>query len=106
MLTTRIRPKMSEKPLATTNKSAASVRVLRTVTRKSLGLLMAGPKFVCGAQKRTHTRAKIAAASATAVGRRRRTWRQSTARGFRVESEAATRPQPGGLTRDAKDPIL
>ena len=55
MFTTRIRPKMSVKPLATTKYSAAAVRPLSRVVRKSFGSLTAGPKVVPDAMKSTHT---------------------------------------------------
>src|SRR6266540_830641 len=80
MLTTRINPKMSENPLATMNMSPASVRLFSSVIRKLLGLWTADPKFVLGAQKRIHTRAKTVAPIATPTGRRRKTRRQSNAR--------------------------
>ena len=43
MLTTRISPKISVKPLATTKYSAAAVSPLSSVIRKSFGSLVAGP---------------------------------------------------------------
>ena len=46
MLTTRIRPKMREKPLATMKRSAARVTASSSVKRKAPGLSMAEPKFV------------------------------------------------------------
>ena len=44
MLTTRMSPKISVKPLATTKYSAAAVRPLSSVMRKSLGSSTAGPE--------------------------------------------------------------
>ena len=44
MLTTRISPKMSVNPLATTKYSAAAVSPLSSVMRKSLGSSIAGPE--------------------------------------------------------------
>ena len=46
MFTTRMSPKISVKPLATTKYSAAAVRPLSSVMRKSFGSLTAGPKLV------------------------------------------------------------
>ena len=55
MLTTRMRPKISVKPLATTKYSAAAVTPLISVIRKFLGSSMAGPKVVPDAMNSTHT---------------------------------------------------
>ena len=46
MLTTRIRPKISEKPLATMNSSPANVSASSSVNRNAPGLSIAEPKFV------------------------------------------------------------
>ena len=53
MFTTRIRPKISVKPLATTKYRAAAVRPLSSVIRKSFGSETAGPKLVPDAMNRT-----------------------------------------------------
>ena len=71
MLTTRISPKMSVKPLATTKYSAAAVRPLSSVMRKSLGSSIAGPKLVPEAMNSTQMSGKTTSASSTA----RPTWR-------------------------------
>ena len=53
MLTTRISPKISVKPLATMKYSAAAVSPLSSVIRKSLGSLTAGPNVVPEAMNTT-----------------------------------------------------
>ena len=53
MLTTRISPKISVKPLATTKYSAAGVRPLSSVMKKSFGSETAEPKLVPDAMNRT-----------------------------------------------------
>src|SRR3954454_19292042 len=53
MFTTRIRPKISVNPLATTKYSAAAVIPLSSVIRKSFGSLTAGPKLVPEAMNST-----------------------------------------------------
>ncbi len=65
MFTTRIRPKISVKPLATTNRSPAKVSESRKVLKKSVGSLTAEPYVVFGAQNRIQTSTKIAAAAAS-----------------------------------------
>src|SRR5436190_22920242 len=62
MFTTRQRPKISEKPLATMNRSAASVNELSSVVTNWFGLWTAEPKLVLGAQNRIHTSEKTTAA--------------------------------------------
>ena len=46
MLTTRMSPKMSEKPLATMNSSPANVSASSSVKRNAPGSSNADPKFV------------------------------------------------------------
>ena len=65
MLTTRMSPKMREKPLATMNRSPANVRALKSVTVKFLGSSIAGPKFVLSAKKRTQRIARPIKPNAT-----------------------------------------
>ncbi len=91
MFTTRISPKMSEKPLATMNMRAASVRPFSNVMRKLLGLWIAGPKFVLGAQNSTQTRAKTVVPTATPTGSRRTSRRQSNALTARRTRGSASR---------------
>src|SRR3954447_7990944 len=68
MLTTRMRPKISVKPLATTKYSAAAVRPLSSVIRKFFGSLTAEPKVAPLAMKSTQmTGRAIAAAIRTLV---------------------------------------
>ena len=55
MLTTRMSPKISVKPLATTKYSAAAVSPLSSVMKKSFGSSTAGPKLVPDAMNRTQT---------------------------------------------------
>ena len=71
MLTTRISPKISVKPLATTKYSAAAVSPLSSVMKKSLGSSIAGPKLVPEAMNSTQIAGKTTMASSTA----RPTWR-------------------------------
>ena len=58
MLTTRMSPKISVKPLATTKYSAAAVSPLSSVMRKSLGSSTAGPKLVPEAMNSTQMSGK------------------------------------------------
>ena len=53
MLTTRMSPKISVNPLATTKYSAAAVSPLSSVIRKSFGSSTAGPKLVPDAMNST-----------------------------------------------------
>ena len=71
MLTTRMSPKISVKPLATTKYSAAAVSPLSSVMKKSLGSSIAGPKLVPEAMNSTQMTGKTTRASSTA----RPTWR-------------------------------
>src|SRR3954470_578742 len=66
MLTTRMSPKMSVKPEATTKYSAAAVTPFSSVMKKSFGSSMAGPKLVLVAMKTTHTIGSTMARTRTA----------------------------------------
>src|SRR3954452_23856153 len=71
MFTTRMRPKMSVKPEATTKYSAAAVTPFSSVMKKSFGSSMAGPKLVLVAMKTTHTIGSTMARTRTARAVRR-----------------------------------
>ena len=58
MLTTRMSPKMSEKPLATMKRSPANVSPFKSVTVKFRGSSIAGPKFVSSAKNRIQRMAR------------------------------------------------
>ena len=64
MFTTRMSPKMSEKPLATMNRRPANVIPFRSVTKKLRGSWIAGSKFVFRATKRTQMSANATAPNA------------------------------------------
>src|SRR3954469_11401651 len=89
MLTTRITPKISVNPLATTKYSAAAVSPLSSVIRKSLGSLTAEPKLVPEAMNSTQTMRNATTAvtspypsslAGRAVPRRAMGWRNVTQR--------------------------
>src|SRR4051812_30761284 len=65
MFTTRISPKMSVKPLATTKYSAAAVSPFSSVMKKSLGSSIADPKLVPDAMNRTQMTGKTTSASSS-----------------------------------------
>ena len=65
MLTTRMSPKISVKPLATTKYSAAAVSPLSSVMKKSFGSSIAGPKLVPDAMNRTQMTGSTTSASST-----------------------------------------
>ena len=67
MLTTRMSPKISEKPLATMNRSPANVSAFRSVTLKFRGSSIAGPKIVSSAKKRTQRIARPIKPNATTL---------------------------------------
>ena len=71
MLTTRMSPKISVNPLATTKYSAAAVSPLSSVMRKSLGSETAEPKLVPEAMKRTQIAGKTTSARSTSRPARR-----------------------------------
>src|SRR4051812_12737771 len=71
MLTTRMSPKMSVKPEATTKYSAAAVTPFSSVMRKSFGSSTAGPKLVLVAMNTTHTIGSTMARTKTARSVRR-----------------------------------
>ncbi len=66
MLTTRMSPKMSEKPLATMKRSPAKVSAFSSVTVKFLGSSIADPNVVSLAMTRTHRTANPTAPNASA----------------------------------------
>src|SRR4051812_12901884 len=114
MLTTRMRPKISVNPLATTKYSAAAVSPLSSVIRKSLGSLTAEPKLVPDAMNRTQTMRNATTAvtspyasslAGRAVPRRAIGWRNVTECGGCCKrlSRIISRPWPGVQLRHGFD---